>query len=114
VPALKYWPPYALLMARRRHIADDFLKVTRTEALAQYRDMEPEMRARARAGVLTLVDPKDALCPKDSCLYKINGRSLYYDDNHLSADGARLVAPTLEGCFRAPRPQHSTSLEPAG
>jgi hypothetical protein len=49
------------------------------------------------------VDPKDALCPVDSCLYKADGRSLYFDDSHLSVYGALYVARTLEPCFAIDR-----------
>lgn len=105
VPTLKYWAPYALLMARRRHIPDDFLSVTRTEALAEYGKMESELRALERHGSLIIADPKDVLCAKDACLYKAEGRSLYGDTNHLSVDGALFVAPTLERCFEPAHPQ---------
>jgi peptidoglycan/LPS O-acetylase OafA/YrhL len=105
VPALKYWAPYALLMARRRHIPDEFLSPTRAEVLAQYGNMERELRARERQGSLILADPKEVLCRTDSCLYKAGGRSLYGDDNHLSEDGALFVTPALERCFEPARRQ---------
>jgi hypothetical protein len=105
VPQLKYRAPYALVMARRRHIADDFLTVSRADALAQYRDMEREVRAIAQRSRFKLVDPKDALCPGKSCLYKAHGHSLYYDADHLSAEGALYVAPALEPCFEPDRGQ---------
>jgi len=105
VPALRYRAPYALLMARRRHIPDEFLSVTRAEVLAQYGKMERELRAREPHGLLIIADPKDVLCPNDSCLYKAEGRSLYGDNNHLSGDGALFVAPTLDRCFEPARPQ---------
>ena len=54
-------------------------------------------------GALRVADPKDALCPGDSCLYKVNGHALYFDESHLSAYGAMYVAQTLEPCFEAGR-----------
>lgn len=113
VPALRYSASYARLMARRRHIPDEFLSVTRTEALAQYGKMERELRARERHESLIIADPKDVLCPKDSCLYQAEGRSLYGDNNHLSGDGALFVAPTLERCFEPARPQQGNASAPA-
>ena len=103
VPMLKYAVSDALFVARRRHIPDDFLRVSRADALAQHRDMEHDMRAVAERSGLTLVDPKDALCPADSCLYKADDRSLYFDDSHLSVYGALYVARTLEPCFAIDR-----------
>jgi hypothetical protein len=103
VPKLKYAVSHALLVASRRHIPDDFLRLSRADALAQHRDMEHDVRAIAERGRLKVVDPKDALCPDDSCLYKAGDRSLYFDDSHLSAYGALYVARTLEPCFAVDR-----------
>jgi hypothetical protein len=99
VPKLKYAVSHALLVARRRHIPDEFLRLSRADALAQHRDMEHDVRAIAQRSGLVVVDPKDALCPADSCLYKADDRSLYYDDSHLSLYGALYVERTLEPCF---------------
>jgi hypothetical protein len=65
--------------------------------------MEHDVRAIAQRGGLKVVDPKDALCPADSCLYKVDDRSLYFDDSHLSVYGALYVARTLEPCFAVDR-----------
>jgi peptidoglycan/LPS O-acetylase OafA/YrhL len=99
VPKLKYAVSHALLVARRRHIPDDFLRLSRADALAQHWEMEHGLRAIAQRGGLKVVDPKDALCPADSCLYKSDGQSLYFDDSHLSVYGALYAARTLEPCF---------------
>lgn len=99
VPTMKYPVSHALLVAHRRHIPDDFLSLSRADALAQYRDMEDNVRAIAQGSGLRVADPKDALCPADSCSYKADDRSLYFDDHHLSVYGALYVARTLEPCF---------------
>jgi SGNH domain (fused to AT3 domains) len=99
VPKLKYAVSHALLVARRRHIPDDFLRLSRADALAQHKDMDRDLRAIAQRSELMVVDPKDALCAADSCLYKTDDQSLYFDDSHLSAYGALYVARTLEPCF---------------
>lgn len=103
VPKLKYAVSHALLVAHRRNIPDDFLTLSRADALAQHRDMEPAVRAIAQRSGLMVADPKDALCPADSCLYKADDRSLYFDDSHLSLYGALYVARTLEPCFAVDR-----------
>lgn len=103
VPKLKYAVSHALLVARRRHISDDFLRLSRADALAQHWDMEHDVRDMAQRSGLKVVDPKDALCPEDSCIYKADDRSLYFDDNHLSVYGALYVARALEPCFAVDR-----------
>jgi peptidoglycan/LPS O-acetylase OafA/YrhL len=103
VPAMKYPVSHALLVARRRNIPDDFLRLSRADALAQHRDMEHGVRGIAQRDGLRVADPKDALCAADSCLYKAAGRPLYVDANHLSVYGALYVAHTLEPCFAAER-----------
>lgn len=111
VPAFAYSPPYALTMARLRNIDEGFLRLSRAAALAQFHNMEPTVRAFARAHAsVAVADPKDALCPKDNCLYAVDGRSLYYDSNHLSPYGARYVAGALESCFRPVRPASEAVL----
>jgi hypothetical protein len=99
VPKLKYAVSHALLVAHRRHIPDDFLRLSRADALAQHQDMERDVRAIAQRSGLRVADPKDVLCVADSCLYEVDGRSLYFDDGHLSVYGALYVARTLEPCF---------------
>jgi len=44
---------------------------------------------------LPLIDLHDALCDGDRCRLEAQGRSLYFDDDHLSTRGAALVAPML-------------------
>jgi peptidoglycan/LPS O-acetylase OafA/YrhL len=100
VPTFKYDVPTALGVARRRGISEDFLKLTRAEALEQYREPENDVRALSRQGVLHFVDPKDLLCDRDSCKFESGGNLLYWDTNHLSWAGARFVAPVIDGCFR--------------
>jgi hypothetical protein len=85
VPQLKHPGTHALLIAHRRGIPDDFLTVTRADALAPVQQMEGDVRALAQAGVLRFADPRAALCPGLTRLYKAGGRSLYVDQDHLSA-----------------------------
>ena len=50
-----------------------------------------------------LIEPAAQLCPGDYCQIEQEGRSLYYDDDHLSGRGARLLLPLLEQALTAPR-----------
>jgi peptidoglycan/LPS O-acetylase OafA/YrhL len=101
VPEYKYNLPKALGIARKRGIAEDFLKLTRAEAQEQFSGPERDIRALAQQHrMLRYVDPKDLLCPGDSCIFESNGELLYGDADHLSWVGAQYVASTLDGCFR--------------
>lgn len=99
VPTLKQWGAYALVMAQRRHLPDDFIAATRAEAIQASQDFERQLRDFARQGLVRVVDPKEVLCTSQHCLYKADGRSLYVDDNHLSAAGARFIESSLASCF---------------
>ena len=100
VPTLKYNLPNAVGVARKRGIAEDFLKLSRTQAREQYRGPERDIRALEQRGMLRSVDPKDLLCPGDSCIYESAGNLLYRDADHLSSAGAEFVSSAIEGCFR--------------
>jgi peptidoglycan/LPS O-acetylase OafA/YrhL len=103
VPAFGYEIPYALAMARLRGVSEDFLKLSRADALAEFREHERVFGQMRQRGLLTTVDPKDLLCPTDSCIYESNGRLLYADRDHLSKSGALYVASAVEQCFRGIR-----------
>lgn len=101
VPLLPYAVSYGLAMAQRRGIADDFLAISRGEAYAAAAPWDTQIRSLARTGVVRVADPKGPLCSGTACLYKLKGRALYNDRNHLSEFGAHYVAPALEPCFAA-------------
>jgi peptidoglycan/LPS O-acetylase OafA/YrhL len=100
VPAYPYDLPNALGVARKRGIADDFLKLTPAEAQAQYRGPERDIKALEQRGLLRSVDPKDLLCRADSCAFEAGGNLLYWDADHLSFAGAEFVSRAIDGCFR--------------
>ena len=100
VPVFKYDLPYALDMASFRGISVDFLKLSRTEALAQFGGPERDFHLLEQRGMLTTVDPKELLCRGDWCAYEADGELLYADWDHLSARGAQFVASAVDGCLR--------------
>jgi peptidoglycan/LPS O-acetylase OafA/YrhL len=101
VPEFKYDLPKVLGVARKRGIAEDFLKLTRAEAQEHFSDPERDIRALAQQHrMLHYVDPKDLLCRGDSCIFESGGQLLYGDPDHLSWAGAQYIAGALDGCFR--------------
>lgn len=49
-------------------------------------------RYAGEAGRFVLIDPADRFCAGDSCAAILDGKALYFDDNHMSLSGAALVA----------------------
>ncbi|WCM26106.1 acyltransferase [Sphingomonas sp. QA11] len=52
-----------------------------------------------RQGLVSVIEPADRLCGPLSCRITDAGYPLYFDGNHLSARGARFVAPVFEPMF---------------
>ncbi|MFI4868092.1 MAG: acyltransferase family protein [Steroidobacterales bacterium] len=107
VPTYAYDLPYALAVARKRGISEDFLQWSQAEARQQLRGPETDFRTLERRGVLTTVDPKDLLCRTGWCIFEAHGQLLYADSNHLTWTGALMVASVIDGCFRAMTPTGS-------
>jgi peptidoglycan/LPS O-acetylase OafA/YrhL len=105
VPLFKYDIPYALSIARRRGIPEDFLQLSRVEALAQFREAEADIRSLQTQGMLRSVDPKEILCRDEFCAYEAEGNMLFRDKGHLTPAGARAVSPVIDGCFRDTPPR---------
>jgi peptidoglycan/LPS O-acetylase OafA/YrhL len=101
VPTNHYDVPRYLVTARRFGPPAGALQLSRAEALRTFAGPERDFRSLERAGRLTTADPKDVLCPHETCEVIASGRVLYGDSQHLSTAGAMLVMGTLERCFAA-------------
>lgn len=62
--------------------------------------------AHARCGV-QILDPLPYLCRDGKCFGDVDGRPIYYDDDHLSEFGNKLLVPMFREVF-APSPQVTT------
>jgi peptidoglycan/LPS O-acetylase OafA/YrhL len=100
VPLYAYSVPYAVGMARRRGVSEGFLAVTRAAALRQFRGPEHDFEVLKQRGLLKTVDPKDALCRGEECIYEFDRTLLYSDRDHLSVAGAHFLLNTIADCFR--------------
>lgn len=107
VPTYPYDLPYALAVARKRGISEDFLQWSRAQAMQQLAAAEADFHALERRGLLTTVDPKQLLCGSGTCVFEADGRLLYADSNHLTWNGALAVADVIDGCFRTLGPDAS-------
>lgn len=55
--------------------------------------------ARDQCGI-KILDPIPYLCSKDRCYGSRNGRPLYYDDDHMSEFGNKLLVPMFDQVFK--------------
>ena len=99
VPELAFPVPFAQLTARQRGLDEKFLTLSREEALAGQAAVERDVRALATRYPVDIADPKDTLCASGRCLIGDGEVSYYRDTNHLTVFGAKLVAPSIDGCF---------------
>jgi peptidoglycan/LPS O-acetylase OafA/YrhL len=95
VPELTLAPPECL--AQQRQLGGGPKVCARVEAgppLARAMPAEAQIRAAVedRPGVAA-VFPTETLCLVGDCVGMIDGRPVYFDDDHLSASGARRLVP---------------------
>lgn len=66
-----------------------------------------------RRGLIGVIDPSRLLCGPQTCKVTDAGYPLYFDGNHLSARGARFVAPVFEPMFAQRRRGAETTAHSA-
>ncbi len=85
--------PRRLALALTDGVAVDTLRISQPQLAKANAANHILTEIAARTGA-TLFLPSEQLCNPDCRLYE-QGKSLYFDDNHLSLAGARLLAPAL-------------------
>jgi peptidoglycan/LPS O-acetylase OafA/YrhL len=95
VPELTLIPPQCL--AQQRYLHGDERRCFSAPAalpLARLRPAEAELRqALAAHPKVRAVFPSGDLCSDRTCVSAMDGRLIYFDDDHLSASGARRLVP---------------------
>jgi peptidoglycan/LPS O-acetylase OafA/YrhL len=95
VPELTLIPPQCL--AQQRYLHGDETRCFSVPAalpLARLRPAEAEIRrALAAHPGVRAVFPSADLCTDRTCISALDGRLIYFDDDHLSASGARRLVP---------------------
>lgn len=56
---------------------------------------------QAHSDRITVVDPAPVLCGDGSCAFERDGKPVYFDNNHLSPSGVKLLGPMFEGALGA-------------
>lgn len=85
----------ALLVGRDKEVSISLADYHRRHAVV----WAAQDAAHARCGV-TILDPLPYLCRDGRCQGAQNGRPLYYDDNHLSEFGNKLLVPMFAAVFK--------------
>lgn len=75
--------------------------VSRDEHFKNEGDVRLFMRDAIAACNAHELDPVEYLCNDTSCIGSINSRPLYYDDNHLSEYGNRLLVPMFRNIWNS-------------
>ncbi len=78
-------------------------KVGEARAYADARNRVAAIKIARLAGPgVTILRPEDSFCGKDRCASIIDGKAMYFDDNHLSMAGARRFITTEAAAGRLP------------
>ncbi|MDB5499456.1 MAG: acyltransferase 3 [Phenylobacterium sp.] len=107
VPELTFSPSSCVAMARHLHRAEwRCWDAPATLPLSRARPAEAAIaRALAGAREVRTFSPSGRLCTETSCITVLRRRLLYFDDDHLSATGARMLVPGwLDAALSPPAP----------
>jgi peptidoglycan/LPS O-acetylase OafA/YrhL len=95
VPELTFSPPYCVAMAR--HLGrseapcwDAPAKLPLIRARAAEAQIAAALASQPEVGVFY---PARRLCTEASCITELNRRLIYFDNDHLSASGSRMLVP---------------------
>lgn len=84
----------ALLLGKARDVAISIDEYHRRNAFA----WETQDMAAKQCGV-QILDPTPYLCDDKNCMGGVNGRPIYFDDDHLSERGGNLLIPMFRSIF---------------
>jgi peptidoglycan/LPS O-acetylase OafA/YrhL len=95
VPELTVVPPECMALRLNLHLSDSVCwRVPAGPPLARLRPAEAQIRqALAQRPAAHAAFPSKDLCDAQTCVSALDGRLIYFDDDHLSASGARRFVP---------------------
>ena len=95
VPELTFLPPECLAQAIHLHGEPSICwSAPASLPLARARPAQAQIRAAlADHSAVRAIFPADRLCSAETCRTALGGRLIYFDDDHLSASGARALVP---------------------
>jgi peptidoglycan/LPS O-acetylase OafA/YrhL len=94
-PELTFTPPECVAQARHLHLSQEpCLSAPSGLTLARLRPAEAQIRqVLTQRPAVRAVFPGDSLCRDETCVSALDGKLLYFDDDHLGAAGARTLVP---------------------
>jgi peptidoglycan/LPS O-acetylase OafA/YrhL len=98
IPEMKVSVPQIMARYKMQQV-EKRVSLSLTEYYARHKfvfDLQDE--AKIRCGV-EILDPLPYLCDKDYCYGDLNGRPLYFDDDHLSEFGNKVLVPMFSRIF---------------
>jgi hypothetical protein len=95
VPELTFTPPACVAQMRQMHRNETTCwNVPADLPSARFRPAEAEIRAvLASRPAVRAAFPSTHLCTERTCIAAMDRRLIYFDDDHLSASGARKLVP---------------------
>jgi hypothetical protein len=93
IPEMGESVPQTLIRNKLFHQIDTDVGIRLHEYQQRHKQVRAMNRELAQACGVRLLDPLSYLCDADMCWGSANGRSLYYDDDHLSEWGNRRLVP---------------------
>jgi peptidoglycan/LPS O-acetylase OafA/YrhL len=99
IPEMKISVPQ--LMARYRMMGvEKRISIPLSEYYSRHQfTFEWQDEARQRCGV-EILDPLPYMCDKENCYGDLNGRPMYFDDDHLSEFGNKVLVPMFSKVFK--------------
>ncbi len=95
VPELTLIPPECVALRRHLHLGEQVCRrVPAGPPLTRLRPAEAEIRqVLAARPAVRAAFPSSDLCDTSTCVSALDGRLIYFDDDHLSASGAQRLVP---------------------
>lgn len=100
--------PMQLARAAKRGTPLEDLGMSRASFDAQRAPLVRALDAIRTDSRIQMVDPASRLCTREHCRVYANGHALYFDDDHLSVQGVRYLAPAFARFF-GPTPLTQTA-----
>jgi peptidoglycan/LPS O-acetylase OafA/YrhL len=106
IPDMGMPVPQTIARAKMFHNEEINVSITRDAYFEENASVRKMIEVSAAACNAKIIDPVNYLCDKGKCIGSINGRPLYYDDDHLSEYGNKLLVPMFKGVWETLTPEN--------
>ena len=111
IPEMSAPVPQTIARAKMLHHKEIDVSISRDAYFEKNASVRELIQLSAKVCNAEVIDPIDYLCDEGKCLGSINGRPLYYDDDHLSEFGNKLLVPMFKEIWNSSTPE-STRAQP--